>query len=100
MPDIVQVLSQGLDFVVVGLAIAITQLIKWILPTPAGADKATAVSPTMSRILPIVPLCLGVLGIVVFKEGLVWREYVKQGLSCGVIAAYLYRTAKVSFFGG
>ena len=96
--DLVQTFSQGIDFAIVGMTIAVTQLLKYLLPTPAGGDLGD-VHPTLNRLLPVVPLVLGIVFVIIFKPGLVWREYAKQGLIYGMLGAYFYRTAKVSFFG-
>ena len=101
--DILSLLSQYMDGYAVLIALAATQFLKRILPTPTGGSKWD-VAGWPYRLLPFVPLLVGVL-VVVFKDALVsptmsWDDALVKGLVSGIAASYAYRTVKVTIFGG
>jgi len=102
--DFVTLLSQYMDGYVVIIAIFVTQMVKRLLPTPPGGSRWNDVSGWPYRILPFIPLLTGVL-VVMFKDAWVsptmeWDDALTKGLVSGIAASYLYRTVKVTIFGG
>ncbi len=99
--DILDLLKAYIDVGAVLLGVAVTQFIKWLLPTPIGG-KTFDVSPFANKFLPAVPLIVGAVTVII-KDG-AWTptmrldEAIVKGLVSGAVAAYLYRTAKVLFF--
>ena len=99
--DILPIVQQYITVKAVPLAIIITQGVKYFLPTPLAADTKMAVVPgTLStRLLPFLPVTVGVLYCTLVEPTSTIMENVIRGIFTGAIAAYGYRTAKVSFFG-
>lgn len=100
--EIVTLLMQLVDLPAVLLAIGLTQLLRWKLPTPAGGKKFD-VAPWLYRWLPIVPLLFASM-VVILKDGiysptLKIDEAIVRGVLSGMAASYGYRTAKVMIFG-
>jgi hypothetical protein len=101
--DILSLLSQYMDGYAVLIALAVTQFLKRMLPTPTGGSKWD-VAGWPYRLLPFVPLLVGVL-VVMFKDAWVsptmsWDDALVKGLVSGIAASYAYRTVKVAIFGG
>lgn len=99
-----ELISQYMDGYAVIIALAFTQLLKRILPTPPNGNKWNDVVGWAYRILPFVPVIVGVL-VVMFKDvwispTMTWDEALVKGVVSGIAAAYAYRTVKVSIFGG
>jgi hypothetical protein len=100
---IYDMLKAYLDAGAIALGLFLTQVIKGLLPTPAGGKKFD-VGPIATRILPAIPVLIGAATVVV-KDGwitptMTLDEAVVKGLVSGAVAAYLFRTGKVSVFGG
>ena len=102
--DFVTLISQYMDGYAVLISVALTQLVKRLMPTPPGGSKWDDVTGWPYRLLPFVPLLFGVI-VVMFKDAWVsptmkWDDALVKGLVSGIAASYLYRTAKVTIFGG
>ncbi len=105
MTNILAVIWAYVDPVVVGLVIVGMEVIKRALPTPEGAASKSEVSAGITRSLPLLALLLGI-GFLYLKSHLgcatnVFLSVVLiKGILSGAIAAYIYRTYKVSILGG
>jgi len=99
--DVLPITQQYITLKAIPLAIIVTQAVKYFLPTPPAADTKTAVVPgTLStRLLPFLPVVVGVLYCTLIEPTQTIMENVIRGVFTGAMAAYGYRTAKVSFFG-
>lgn len=102
--DFWTLISQYMDGYAVLIALGATQFLKRLLPTPSGGNKWEDVQGWPYRLLPFVPLLVGVI-VVIFKDALVsptmsWDDALVKGLVSGIAASYAYRTVKVAIFGG
>lgn len=102
--DFWSLISQYMDGYAVLIALAFTQILKRLLPTPPAGNKWEDVMGWYYRILPFVPLLIGVL-VVMFKDAWItptmkWDEALVKGIVSGIAASYAYRTVKVAIFGG
>jgi hypothetical protein len=81
------------------IAVVLTQGIKWYLPSPT-AEKSFTLIPGfwMTRLMPLCPIILGMVGCFLIEWGFTQPIAVK-GVMSGIFAAYLYRTTQVSIFG-
>ena len=103
MEQFLEVLLKYMDPIAVIIAVGITQLIRYFLPSPEGGGKFD-VKDAVYRFLPISPILWAM--IVVFFR-LVWidakplpiDEAICKGLVSGFAAAYFYRTVKILIFG-
>lgn len=103
MEQFLEVLLKYMDPIAVIIAVGITQLIRYFLPSPEGAGKFD-VQDAVYRFLPISPILWAVI-VVLFR--LVWidsqplpiDEAICKGLVSGFAAAYFYRTVKILIFG-
>jgi len=101
--DFWTLISQYMDGYAVLIALGATQFLKRLLPTPPGGSKWD-VAGWLYRLLPFVPLLVGVL-VVMFKDAWIsptmkWDDALVKGLVSGIAASYAYRTVKVAIFGG
>ncbi len=102
--DILSLLTQYMDPYAVLIALAATQALKRLLPTPPGGSKWEDVAGWPYRILPFFPLLVGMI-VVLFKDAWIspsmkWDDGLVKGLVSGIAASYAYRTVKVTIFGG
>ena len=103
MDSFLEVLFKYMDPIAAIIAVGLTQLIRYFLPTPDGGPKFD-VKDTVYRFLPVSPILWAM--IVVFFR-LVWidsnplpiDEAICKGLVSGFAAAYFYRTVKILIFG-
>lgn len=97
----VSLLFQSMDPLAVIVAIALTQLVKILLPSPIPGDRSTeTVGGSLSnRILPFVPVLIGCTAVFLQHWGQPFRQSLVQGIVSGVAAAYFYRAWKVTIFG-
>jgi len=103
MGSFIEVLLTYMDPIAAIIAVGITHLIRYFLPTPEGGKKFD-VNDRIYRFLPILPVFLAVL-VVFFRS--VWIEQtplpideaICKGLVSGFAAAYFYRTVKILLFG-
>jgi len=100
--EFMEMLLQVIDIPAVVLAVVLTQLFRYLLPTPKGGAKFD-VNPKLYRWLPILPLIIATVTVIV-KDG-VWTPTMKlddsivKGIVSGAASSYLFRTAKVILFG-
>jgi hypothetical protein len=96
-----------MDGYAVIIAFGLTQLLRALLPTPTGSSRIAGVSFAVSgwgyRILPYIPLLIGIL-VVVIKDGWIsptmkLDDAFVKGMVSGIAAAYVYRTIKITIFG-
>ncbi len=107
MMDFLALLQQYIDPVAVLLAVIFTQLIKGVIPSPPGTASKWAVGPVVNRLLPYFPVAIGI-GVIVIKDvwvcdgakPMAYDDAIIKGMISGAAGAYLYRTAKVTLFGG
>ena len=103
MESFLEVLLKYMDPIAAIIAVGLTQLIRYFLPTPEGGTKFD-VTDKVQRFLPVSPIFWAML-VVFFR--LVWidpkplpiDEAICKGLVSGFAAAYFYRTVKVLIFG-
>ena len=103
MDSFLEVLFKYMDPIAAIIAVGLTQLIRYFLPTPDGGTKFD-VKDTVYRFLPVFPIFFAVLSVF-FR--LVWidpkplpiDEAICKGLVSGFAAAYFYRTVKILIFG-
>ena len=103
MESFLEVLLKYMDPIAAIIAVGLTQLIRYFLPTPEGGSKFDVIDKVY-RFLPISPILWAML-VVFFR--LVWidtkplpiDEAICKGLVSGFAAAYFYRTVKVLIFG-
>ncbi|OGM08105.1 hypothetical protein A2Z67_03700 [Candidatus Woesebacteria bacterium RBG_13_36_22] len=101
--DFLTMLSGYIDIGGVLLGIILTQLIRYLLPTPEGASSKFEVGRIAYRSLPFYPLFIGGLAVLI-KDGLItptmtFDEAIVKGFISGAVAAYLYKTTKVMIWG-
>lgn len=100
--EFLDLLLKVIDVPALVLAVVLTQLAKWLLPTPKGGTTFD-VSSKLYRLLPLLSLLIGTV-VVIVKDGL-WSPTMKlddsivKGIVSGAAASYVYRTAKVVLFG-
>ena len=101
--DILPIIQQSINLKAVGLAVVLTMMVKyWILPSPIPGEKSVEVIPghITTRLLPFLPVVFGVLFCgLIERDSTYAMEDVIRGIFSGVVAAYTYRTTKVSIFG-
>jgi branched-subunit amino acid transport protein len=104
--DFLAMLQQYVDPVAVLISIIVTQLIKGLIPSPEGQGK-WAVGPILNRFLPYIPVLMGILTIILKDvivcngaQPMAYDDAIIKGMISGAMGAYLYRTAKVTLFGG
>lgn len=103
MDSFLEVLFKYMDPIAAIIAVGLTQLIRYFLPTPEGGTKFD-VTDKIYRFLPISPI-MWAMFVVFFR--LVWidpnplpiDEAICKGLVSGFAAAYFYRTVKILIFG-
>jgi hypothetical protein len=106
--DYIQIIQQHVNMQAVAIAVIITQIVKYYLPTPSVltlpvGERTTTVEAGRwwTRLLPFCPILIGMAscfgiewdGKYTFADGV-------KGFMSGALAAYLYRTTKVTIFGG
>lgn len=103
--DFWTLLSQYMDGYAVIIAFGLSQFIKLFLPTPTQVGKkwSFAVGPIAYRLMPFLPLIIGIF-VVMFKDAwisptMTWDDALVKGVVSGIAASYAYRTIKVSIFG-
>jgi hypothetical protein len=89
------------------IAVIITQIVKYFLPTPStstltpeGRTTTVEAGKWWTRLLPFCPILIGMIsccgiewdGKFTFADGV-------KGFMSGALAAYLYRTTKVTILG-
>lgn len=100
--EFLDLLLKVIDTPALVLAVVLTQLLRWLLPTPTGGTKFD-VNPKLYRLLPLLPLFIATV-VVIVKDG-IWTPTMKlddsivKGIVSGAAASYVYRTAKVVLFG-
>jgi hypothetical protein len=103
MEQFIEVLLKYMDPIAVIIAVGITQLIRYFLPSPEGGGKFD-VTDKIYRFLPVSPILWAILAVF-FR--LVWidanplpiDEAICKGLVSGFAAAYFYRAVKILIFG-
>ena len=99
--DVLPIIQQFVNVKAVMLAVLLTQGTKyWILPSPYG-DKTAEVVPgaLTTRLLPFMPVVIGILYCTLIERTATVMEDVIRGIFTGMMAAFAYRTTKVSIFG-
>ena len=100
--DILPIVQQFVNVKAVMLAVLLTQAVKyWVLPCPAGSEKKSEVVPgaLSTRLLPFMPVLVGILYCTLIERTATVMEDVIRGIFTGMMAAFAYRTTKVSIFG-
>lgn len=91
----------SMDPLAVIVAIALTQLVKVVMPSPVPGDRSTdtVTGSLYNRLLPIVPVLIGLSVVLLAHWGQPIRQRLVQGIVSGIAAAYFYRAGKVTIFG-
>jgi len=103
--DYLQIVQQFVNMKAVLIAVMLTQLVKYFLPsppeTPAG-ERTTELEPGKwwTRLIPFCPIFLGmVFCYFIERDSRYTFDDVVKGFMSGALAGYLYRTTKVTLFG-
>ena len=99
--DILPIIQQFVNVKAVMLAVLLTQATKyWVLPSPYG-EKTAEVIPghITTRLLPFLPVLIGILYCTLVERTATVMEDAIRGIFTGMMAAFVYRTTKVSIFG-
>lgn len=86
------------DPVVVFVTLIITEVVKRLIPNQ-GVVGTSTVPSWVGRLMPLLPLVLGMVLICVKMKCVPNVDLMIKGLISGAVAAYLYRTYKVMFLG-
>ena len=99
--DILPIIQQFVNVKAVMLAVLLTQATKyWVLPSPSGEQKSEVVPGALStRLLPFLPVLVGILYCTLIERTATLLEDTIRGIFTGMMAAFAYRTTKVSIFG-
>jgi hypothetical protein len=98
--DVLPIVQQFINVKAVGLAVILTQFLKYLLPSPSGERTAEIIAGKWySRAMPFFPLLIGIVYCTLIERTATVMEDSIRGIFTGSTAAYAYRTAKVSIFG-
>jgi len=100
--DILPIVQQFVNVKAVMLAVLLTQGTKyWLCPSPAPGEKSAEVIPghITTRLLPFMPVLIGILYCTIVERTATVMEDSIRGIFTGMMAAFAYRTTKVSIFG-
>jgi hypothetical protein len=98
--DILPIVQQFVNVKAVMLAVLLTQGVKYWLPSPSGEKKTEVVPGALStRLLPFLPVLIGILYCTLVERTATVMEDSIRGIFTGMMAAFAYRTTKVSIFG-
>jgi len=99
--DVLPIVQQFINVKAVGLAVILTQFVKYLLPSPSGERTAELIAGKWyTRAMPFLPLAIGIVYCTLVERTATAMEDSIRGIFTGSTAAYAYRTAKVSIFGG
>lgn len=87
-----------IDPLVVFMVLVISEVIKRLIPAD-GVVGTSTLPPWVNRLMPMLPLVLGMVLICVKMKCLPNVDLMIKGLVSGAVAAYLYRTYKVMILG-
>ena len=98
--DILSIIQQSINVKAVVLAVVLTQVARYCLPSGDGTISAKVMGWT-NRLLPILPLVFGMLfcGLLERDSSYVMEDLIR-GVFSGAMASYSYRMVKVSILGG
>ena len=98
--DILPIIQQSINLKAVVLAIVLTQVVRYCLPSGDGT-VSSAVPGWANRLLPLLPLAFGMLFCgLIERDSTYAMEDVIRGVFSGAMASYSYRMVKVSILGG
>jgi hypothetical protein len=103
MESFLEILFKYMDPIAVIIAVGLTQLARYFLPTPDGGSKFD-VTDTFYKFLPVFPIVFALLAVFfrlvwIDPNPLAMDEAICKGLISGFAAAYFYRTVKILVFG-
>jgi len=90
--------SQYIDWLVVIVVLILTEAVKRLIPS-GGVIGTPDVPKWIGRLMPFLPLFLGVGSILVKEACVPTGAILIKGFVSGGAAAYLYRTYKVTILG-
>ena len=103
--DYIQIIQQYVNMKAVLVAVIVTQIIKYYLPSPPATpsgERTTEVEAGRwwTRLMPFSPILIGMLFCYVLEldAKFTFDDGVK-GFMSGALASYLYRTTRVTLFG-
>ena len=99
--DVIAIVQQYVNVKAVVLAVVATQLLKYLIPSPDdGKATDTIRGHWTTRLLPVVPLVVGAaFCALIERDNAFTAEDIVRGAMSGTLAAWVYRTTKVSIFG-
>ena len=104
--DYLAIIQQYINIKAVVVAIVLTQIIKYFLPSEpkeilTWLDKfSVRQGPILNRFLPILPVLIAfVVTYFLEKDSAYTMEDAIHGISSGAFAGYTYRTTKTLIFG-
>lgn len=99
--DVIPIVQQYVNIKGVALAVVLTQIVKYWMPSPQPFRTTEVISGSIySRVLPFLPVLFGILYCTLIESTATVMEDVIRGVFTGASGAYAYRTAKVTVFGG
>jgi len=104
--DFISTLQGFINIKAVVVAIVLTQIIKYFLPSQVS-EPATVLErftvragPILTRIVPVLPVLIAfVVAYFLEKDSAYTMEDAVHGISSGAFAGYTYRTTKTMIFG-
>jgi len=98
--DIVPIIKQFINGKGTILSIVLTQMLKYVLPSPDGKLSAEVIAGHWTtRLLPMFPILIGIMYCTLVEPEQTTMENVIRGIFTGAMGAWGYRTTKVSVFG-
>ena len=98
--DILPIIQQFVNVKAVAMAIVLTQMLKYVLPSPDETLSAEVIKGHWTtRLLPLVPILIGIVYCTLVEPAQTTMENVIRGIFTGAMGAWGYRTTKVSVFG-
>jgi len=98
--DILPIIQQYVNVKAVAMSIILTQMLKYVLPSP---DKTLSAEVTAghwtTRLLPLFPILVGIFYCTLVEPAQTTMENVIRGIFTGAMGAWGYRTTKVSVLG-
>jgi len=98
--DILPIISQFINPKAAALSIVLTQMIKYLLPSPDKSLSAEVIKGHWTtRLLPLAPIVIGIIYCTLVERTATVMEDTIRGIFTGAMGAWGYRTTKVSVFG-
>ena len=98
--DILPIIQQFVNVKAVAMSIILTQMLKYLLPSPDKTLSAELIKGHWTtRLLPLAPIVIGIIYCTLVERTATVMEDTIRGIFTGAMGAWGYRTTKVSVFG-